>query len=178
MKRKVLISSAVFALSIFSFNASATLKNTLSIGYAQSSIKVEEGRLHDNPKGFNLKYNREINHGFGLIGSFTYNYKKINFDESEQERYHVDFNYYLLTAGPSYRFNKYINIYGLTGVSGINAKSKNTGDDISYNKLSNSYGLGMQINPIPNLAIDASYEYSKLDDAKIGTWVLGVGYHF
>ncbi|WP_016674751.1 Ail/Lom family outer membrane beta-barrel protein, partial [Yersinia pestis] len=41
-----------------------------------------------------------------------------------------------------------------------------------------AYGVGMQFNPLNNIAIDASYEYTKLKDANIGTWVLGIGYRF
>ncbi|WP_311746273.1 hypothetical protein [Proteus penneri] len=46
MKNKLLLPITAIFLSITAFNASATLKNTLSIGYAQSQIKVdgEEGR--------------------------------------------------------------------------------------------------------------------------------------
>ncbi|HGJ5898912.1 Ail/Lom family outer membrane beta-barrel protein [Arsenophonus apicola] len=47
------------------------------------------------------------------------------------------------------------------------------------------YGVGLQINPVKNIAIDVAYEYSKLSfehsnlrDIKFGTWMLGVGYRF
>lgn len=41
-----------------------------------------------------------------------------------------------------------------------------------------AYGVGVQFNPLPNIAIDASYEHTKLSDIKVGTWMLGVGYRF
>ncbi|WP_235977756.1 Ail/Lom family outer membrane beta-barrel protein [Proteus mirabilis] len=41
-----------------------------------------------------------------------------------------------------------------------------------------AYGLGVQVNPITNLAIDVSYEYSKLYDIDFTTWVVGIGYRF
>ncbi|SUC40558.1 outer membrane protein (attachment invasion locus protein) [Proteus mirabilis] len=46
------------------------------------------------------------------------------------------------------------------------------------NKISMAYGLGVQVNPITNLAIDVSYEYSKLYDIDFTTWVVGIGYRF
>ncbi|CNL75428.1 attachment invasion locus protein [Yersinia enterocolitica] len=39
-------------------------------------------------------------------------------------------------------------------------------------------GAGVQFNLYPNVVIDASYEYSKLSDVNVGTWMLGAGYRF
>ncbi|WP_311746602.1 Ail/Lom family outer membrane beta-barrel protein [Proteus penneri] len=179
MKNKLLLPITAIFLSITAFNASATLKNTLSIGYAQSQIKVDGEKVDEDPKGFNIKYDRKINNDFGLIGSFVYNNKKYNcYDDNDKNVGHIDVDYYLFSAGPSYRFNEYINAYGLIGTSVCNANYKAPSEEQHENKVSISYGLGLQINPIPNVAIDASYEYSKLDDMKFGTWVLGVGYRF
>lgn len=179
MKNKLFIPITAIILSITTFNVSATFKNTLSMGYAQSQIKVDSEKIDGDPKGFNIKYDRKIDNGFGIIGSFIYNNKKYNFrDMNGKEVGHSDVNYYLFSAGPSYRFNEYINAYGLIGTSVLNASCKTPNEEQHENKVSISYGLGLQINPIPNIAIDASYEYSKLDDVKLGTWVLGVGYRF
>jgi attachment invasion locus protein len=179
MKNKLLLPIAAIFLSITAFNASATLKNTLSIGYAQSQIKIDGDKVDEDPKGFNIKYDRKIDNGFGIIGSFVYNNKKYNCqDEDGKNTEHSDVSYYLISGGPSYRFNEYINAYGLIGTSVFNVNYKDIYEEHRENKVSISYGLGLQINPIPNVAIDASYEYSKLDDLKFGTWVLGVGYRF
>ncbi|WP_119711034.1 Ail/Lom family outer membrane beta-barrel protein [Arsenophonus endosymbiont of Aleurodicus floccissimus] len=47
------------------------------------------------------------------------------------------------------------------------------------------YGAGLQTNPVENLAIDVTYEHTKLSfehtnlkNIKVGTWMLGVGYRF
>ncbi|QLK88716.1 hypothetical protein E3U36_09700 [Arsenophonus endosymbiont of Aphis craccivora] len=47
------------------------------------------------------------------------------------------------------------------------------------------YGAGLQINPVENVAIDVTYEHTKLSfehttlkNIKVGTWMLGVGYRF
>ncbi|MBG2710689.1 outer membrane beta-barrel protein [Proteus mirabilis] len=179
MKNKLFIPITAIFLSITTFNASATLKNTVSLGYAQSQIKIDGDKIDGEPKGFNIKYDRKIDNGFGIIGSFVYNNKKYNcYDNDGKNVGHSDVSYYLFSGGPSYRFNEYINAYGLVGTSVFNVNYKALGEEQHENKVSISYGLGLQINPIPNVAIDASYEYSKLDDIKFGTWVLGVGYRF
>ncbi|MBG2874397.1 outer membrane beta-barrel protein [Proteus alimentorum] len=179
MKNKSLLPITAIFLSIVAFNASATLKNTLSIGYAQSQIKVDGDKVDEEPKGFNIKYDRKIDNGFGIIGSFVYNNKKYDcYDMNGENIGHSDVNYYLFSGGPSYRFNEYINAYGLIGTSVFNVQYKDPSEEHHENKVSISYGLGLQVNPIPNMVIDASYEYSKLDDIKFGTWVLGVGYRF
>ena len=179
MKNKLFIPITAIFLSITAFNASATLKNTVSLGYAQSQIKIDGDKIDGEPKGFNIKYDRKIDNGFGIIGSFVYNNKKYNcYDNDGKNVGHSDVSYYLFSGGASYRFNEYINAYGLVGTSVFNVNYKALGEEQHENKVSISYGLGLQINPIPNVAIDASYEYSKLDDIKFGTWVLGVGYRF
>ncbi len=179
MKNKLFISITAILSSMMTFNASATLKNTLSLGYAQSQIKVDSDKVDEDPKGFNIKYDRKIDNGLGIIGSFSYNNKKYNcYDKNDKSTGHANVNYYLFSGGPSYRFNEYINAYGLIGTSVFNVNYKIPDTEQHESKVSISYGLGLQINPIPNVAIDASYEYSKLDDMKFGTWVLGVGYRF
>lgn len=178
MKRNLFISASVLAISTLSFNAHATLNSTLSIGYAQSTIKVDGEKIEDNPKGVNLKYNHEINDNWGMIGSFTYTKITYNFYNYWAKVGTSDISYYSLTAGPSYRFNDYVSAYGLIGLGHLYEDVHYYGDHDEYNKTSMAYGLGLQINPIPNLAIDASYEYAKLDEAKFGTWVLGLGYRF
>ncbi|MCV2836189.1 outer membrane beta-barrel protein, partial [Enterobacter hormaechei] len=41
-----------------------------------------------------------------------------------------------------------------------------------------SYGAGMQFNPIENVALDFSYEQSRIRNVDVGTWIAGVGYRF
>ena len=179
MKNKLVTPIVAIALSIITFNASANLKNTLSLGYAQTQIKIDGDKVDGAPKGINIKYDRKLNESFGIIGSIIYNHKKYYcYDVQDEMNAQSNFNYYLLTAGPSYRFNEYINIYGLIGTSIISAKYKDDIENYHEKKASLSYGVGLQINPISNIAIDASYEYSKVNDANLGTWVLGVGYRF
>ncbi|MDU5618453.1 MAG: Ail/Lom family outer membrane beta-barrel protein [Klebsiella michiganensis] len=41
-----------------------------------------------------------------------------------------------------------------------------------------SYGAGLQFNPIENVALDFSYEQSRIRNVDVGTWIAGVGYRF
>ncbi len=69
-------------------------------------------------------------------------------------------------------------MYALLGIGHGNAKASVLGYGKKEEQDSLAYGVGMQFNPLNNIAIDASYEYTKLKDANIGTWVLGIGYRF
>ncbi|MBI6528047.1 outer membrane beta-barrel protein [Proteus vulgaris] len=180
MNRNLFLSTSLLAISTLSFNVQAALDNTLSVGYAQTSIKVNDDKIDDNLKGINFKYNHEFNNDWGVIGSLTYTKLTYNYYSRWGKIGSTELDYISLTAGPSYRFNDYFSAYGLIGFGHINQEDKfyydNDNDKLS--KSSMAYGLGLQINPIPSVAIDASYEYSKLDGAKFGTWILGVGYRF
>ncbi len=160
-----------------SFNARAT-ENTISFGYAQSNVKIDGNNDKlDDPKGFNLKYRYEIDSEWGVGGALVHTYKGYSF-YYDGNKGTADLDYYSLTVGPSYRFNEYVSAYGLIGVAQGKAKVSAPGYSDSESKTSAAYGAGLQFNPIPNVAIDASYEYSKLNDIKIGTWMVGLGYRF
>ncbi|QAV24511.1 Ail/Lom family outer membrane beta-barrel protein [Proteus hauseri] len=178
MKCNLLISATVLAISTISFGAQAALDNTFSVGYAQSSVKLDGKKIDDELKGINFKYNYELNDCWGVIGSLTYTKITYNYYGYWGKVGSTEVNYYSLTAGPNYRFNDYLSAYGLIGFGHANQKDNYFSNKRDYDKTSMAYGLGLQVNPLPNIAIDASYEYSKLDKAKFGTWVLGVGYRF
>ncbi|OTA21163.1 attachment invasion locus protein [Xenorhabdus beddingii] len=187
MKKILLTASVAVGLSILTFNASASNsgKNTISLGYAQSKassdngLKIEHNNMELDTKqyGLNLKYRYEFNEKMGIISSLTYT------------QYTHEYNYFgsiskfrwqntSLMAGPSYRFNDYISAYGLIG--GTRSEVSFSGDEYKENKkeTSLSYGAGLQFNPTPSWAVDASYSYTRFKDVKLGTWVLGVGYRF
>ncbi|WP_193014579.1 MULTISPECIES: Ail/Lom family outer membrane beta-barrel protein [Gammaproteobacteria] len=179
MKNILVIPITAVFLSITTFNATAILKNTLSLGYAQSEMKLDSKRVTDSPKGVNIKYDYKLDDNWGVIGSFVYNKEKYSFNLNSNKG-NIHYDYYLLSVGPSYRLGEYINVYGLIGVSSVkmNLEFDANYQNINFNKVSNSYGVGLQYNPVPNLAIDASYEYSKLSNIEFGTWVVGLGYRF
>ncbi|MBS9438139.1 attachment protein [Photorhabdus noenieputensis] len=182
MKRTLVASVVAAGLSVFAFAANAD-EHTISGGYAQSHVKFDGEKLDENPKGFNLKYRYELDNNWGVIGSFTLTHQGYDFYDDGAKVGTGNLDYYSLMAGPTYRFNDYVSAYGLIGAAHGKAKSESFVSgyellDHKGSKTSVAYGLGLQFNPMPNWTIDTSYEYSKLDDAKIGTWVVGVGYRF
>ncbi|CDH03764.1 Ail/Lom family outer membrane beta-barrel protein [Xenorhabdus bovienii] len=180
MKKLVLASLVAAGMSIVSMGACAAGESTISAGYAQSHVKSGGDKLKENPKGFNIKYRYEFDNNWSVIGSLAYTHQGYEYYYGGHKTGTVDLDYYSLTAGPAYRINEYVSAYGLVG-SGhgkVEAKNKINGSSHSENKTELAYAAGLQINPIPNIAIDASYEYSKLGEVKVGTWMIGVGYRF
>ncbi|WP_016605120.1 Ail/Lom family outer membrane beta-barrel protein, partial [Yersinia pestis] len=52
------------------------------------------------------------------------------------------------------------------------------GDKHSTSDYGFTYGAGLQFNPAENVALDVSYEQSRIRNVDVGTWVAGVGYTF
>ncbi|PQQ39695.1 attachment protein [Photorhabdus luminescens] len=185
MKKALIASAVAVGLSVFSFAANAG-EHTISGGYAQSHVKVDGEKLDENPKGFNLKYRYELDNNWGVIGSFTLTHQGYDYYDGSKKVGTGDLDYYSLMAGPTYRFNEYVSVYGLVGAAHGKVKENSQISILGFNysyeyeesKTSAAYGLGLQFNPMPNWVIDASYEYSKLGDFKVGTWVIGAGYRF
>lgn len=178
MKNLVLATLIAAGISALSINVHAASESTISAGYAQSHVKVQGDKLKENPKGFNVKYRYELDDNWGIVGSFTYTHQGYDFYNGGRKVANVDLDYYSLTAGPAYRINEYVSAYGLIGAAHGKAEAKSGGNSHSESKTEFAYAAGLQINPIPNMAIDASYEYSKIGELKVGTWVIGVGYRF
>ncbi|WP_338804149.1 Ail/Lom family outer membrane beta-barrel protein [Xenorhabdus griffiniae] len=190
MKKALLTSAIIAGLSISSFTAHASGKHTLSLGYAQSNINMQiEGNktknmkdLDKDPRGLNLKYRYEINDNWGFISSVTQTKLKINYYAAHNRQLSVgneDITYRSLMAGPTYRFNEYVSAYALIGAANVEGKARLTAQpSVSKKKTAVAYGTGLQFNPTSSIAVDVSYEYSDLSQAKAGTWTVGVGYHF
>ncbi|MBS9425050.1 Ail/Lom family outer membrane beta-barrel protein [Photorhabdus caribbeanensis] len=179
MKRTLVASVVAAGLSVFAFAANAD-EHTISGGYAQSHMKFGDDKVDDHPKGLNLKYRYELDNNWGVISSFTYTYLGYEFYSGGRKVAKADIDYYSLMAGPTYRFNDYVSAYGMVGAARGKVKVSDFvhSESESNSKTSIGYGLGLQFNPMPNWTIDTSYEYSKLGETKVGTWVVGVGYRF
>lgn len=179
---KTLVIAMFGGIFVFSSVASAESENTVSVGYAQSHVKFHGQMLKDDPQGFNIKYRYEFDDKWGMIGSFVHTGQEYNYYYDGKKVGSGDLDYYSLTAGPIYRFNNYISAYGMIGASHVKAKSHASSPEYSYKynetDTALAYGAGLQFNPVSNITVDASYEYSKLNNFKAGTWMLGVGYRF
>lgn len=177
MKKIVLFSSLAVCIFVVTSTANAE-KNTISFGYAQSNVKMKGDKLDEKPKGINIKYRYELDDKLGVIGSTTFTHQGYDYYQGNKKVANGAIDYYSLMVGPSYRFNEYISAYTTIGAAYGKAKLSGFGHSLSQDKTSLAYGAGLQINPMPNWAIDASYEYSKLGDFKAATWVIGLGYQF
>ncbi|MGR5283514.1 Ail/Lom family outer membrane beta-barrel protein [Photobacterium damselae] len=158
-------------LALFS---SSVFADTVSLGYAHTDLSHAADGSYN---GFNVKYNKEnIFDSVGVIGSITYGSGSDNQVKVKETSF---------LFGPSYRFNKYINTYAMIGISRHHYKIYETDFEINKKKNAFAYGIGVQINPVDNFAIDLSYQASnvKLGNPVVGkiysdTLVLGVGYKF
>ncbi|HDQ7021644.1 TPA: Ail/Lom family outer membrane beta-barrel protein [Escherichia coli] len=189
--QKVVLATFIMGALLTSGVANAELlQHSLSAGYAQSHAKLDGhgyGQSEDL-SGFNVKYRYEMNDNWGVVTSFVYTNHGKDYNMMQPNSTGVlektkvasyDLDYMSLTVGPSYRFNDYLSAYTLIGVGYGKANVWLDGlGSASKHKASVAYGAGFQINPMPNLVLDASYEYSKLDDVKVGTWMAGIGYRF
>ena len=111
----------------------------------------------------------------GVIGSFTYTEKSRTASSGDYNKN----QYYGITAGPAYRINDWASIYGVVGVGYGKFQTteyptyKHDTSDYGF-----SYGAGLQFNPMENVALDFSYEQSRIRSVDVGTWIAGVGYRF
>ena len=169
--KKIACLSALAALLAVSAGSAVAATSTVTGGYAQSDAQG----IANKTNGFNLKYRYEQdNNPLGVIGSFTYTEK----DRTEDSVYNKA-QYYGITAGPAYRINDWASIYGVVGVG--YGKFQQTVDSVKVSDTSDygfSYGAGMQFNPMENVALDFSYEQSRIRNVDVGTWIAGVGYRF
>ncbi|EAW9872841.1 Ail/Lom family outer membrane beta-barrel protein [Salmonella enterica] len=162
----------------------------------ESSSNIDR---HKNLNGFNVKYRYELTDEWGIISSFTY--AQASFDgsyhlnESSDKYYtssgHIKSRYLNIMAGPTYRFNDYVSLYGMVGVANNRIEGsydKNDhgyyGSAISYDHENNdqratnaSYSVGVQTNPFANVVFDVAYEGSA-GSLRTNGFNVGLGYKF
>lgn len=178
MKKSILATLFMGAFMASGVVNAAPPQHTISGGYAQSSLKAGGHSLDDKPKGVNVKYRYEFDDNWGIASSFTYTGIKYDFYSAGSKIGDAELDYYSLSAGPAYRINDYFSVYGLVGFAHGRIENNVQWYLHTESKTSGVYGAGLQFNPFPNWVVDASYEYTKLGDVKVGTWTAGIGYRF
>ncbi|QCR36636.1 outer membrane protein OmpX [Nissabacter sp. SGAir0207] len=177
MKKIACLSALACVLAVGATNAFAG-ESTVTAGYAQGDLQGVVSKA----KGFNLKYRYEFDESqpLGVIGSFTY----LEHNDDVSGAYRKG-QYYGITAGPAFRINDWASIYGVVGMgvgkfqnNAINAATADGRDKESSSDVGISYGAGLQFNPMENVALDFSYEQSRIRSVDVGTWIAGVGYRF
>ncbi|MCT4701308.1 outer membrane protein OmpX [Enterobacteriaceae bacterium H20N1] len=167
--KKIACLSALACVLAVSVGTATAATSTVTGGYAQSDMQGVANKTN----GFNLKYRYENDTPLGYIGSFTYTEK----DRTEDGVYNKG-QYYGITAGPAYRLNDWASIYGVVGVGYGKFQTTDYPAKADTSDYGFSYGAGMQFNPIENVALDVSYEQSRIRNVDVGTWIAGVGYRF
>ncbi|WP_174891107.1 Ail/Lom family outer membrane beta-barrel protein [Candidatus Williamhamiltonella defendens] len=193
MKKTLIYSVLAMGSMVGIASANAELENSVSVGYAWSSLGVVNEKNKDlgvnkdaGPKGVNLKYRYEIDNQLGIITSFTYLRKKEDLSlkiGAEDGNYSLNFNYYSLLIGPTYRFNEWVSGYAALGVVHSKVKENSTRGSagIKFDNKKNGFAgmIGVQVNPMPNIVIDGSFEYAKsVYGKKAKVWSIGLGYRF
>ncbi|XBS70182.1 Ail/Lom family outer membrane beta-barrel protein [Acerihabitans sp. KWT182] len=191
--KKLCLALVTCATLGMNFNALADNNHTVSLGYAQSKIK--DG---PNLKGVNAKYRFEWDSSISFISSLTYMGKDQEWSYPgalTTNKIKQELSYWSLSAGPAYRFNEFVSLYGLAGINF--SKMRNTvterlgvggwerSDSESHKSKAFMYGAGVIINPMQNLSLELGYEASsaKFKDSdnkrySINGFNAGVGYRF
>ncbi|KNC08843.1 membrane protein [Klebsiella sp. RIT-PI-d] len=167
--KKIACLSALAVVLAVSAGTAVAATSTVSGGYAQSDMQG----VANKAKGFNLKYRYENDTPLGVIGSFTYTEK-----DGTSDGYYNKAQYYGFTAGPAYRLNDWASVYGVVGFGYGKSQVNDIPDNHSSSDYGVAYGAGVQFNPMENVALDFSYEQSRIRSVDVGTWIAGVGYRF
>lgn len=186
MSRKVIIGCLLSSFTMISAIAKAD-NHTFSLGYAQSKVQYLK-----NIRGVNIQYRYEWDSPVSFISSFSY--MNGNDHSSSQKDFatfkqSINTKYYSLLAGPAYRFNDYVSLYGIVGLARATIKNDVTNSSErslehssnTANTTSIAYGVGFSINPVKNIAVNIGYEgtRTKIDEnISINGFNLGVGYRF
>ncbi|MEA9390586.1 outer membrane protein OmpX [Acerihabitans sp. TG2] len=172
MNKIACLSALACVLAVAAGSASAG-ESTVTAGYAQGDMQG----VINKASGFNLKYRYEMDGSepWSVISSFTYLEKNQTNNGVYQKG-----QYYGITAGPAYRINDWASVYGVIGLGAgkTTDNSQNGGDKQGFSDVGVAYGAGLQFNPMENVALDVSYEQSRIRSVDVGTWIAGVGYRF
>ncbi|EBJ2068789.1 hypothetical protein DP590_07350 [Salmonella enterica] len=176
IKQAVVIITALIFGGFGVAHASDAIQNTASVGYSFSHIKD-----YGNLNGVNFSYRYEFTPEWGVIGSFTWaTASKSEHSGSMDEglyKYDSKLNYYSILAGPVYRINDFVSLYGQIGLGYIKAKGSESDtfrgsydkDTFSLSKTGVAYGAGVEFNPVQNVALTVGYEgakFNSVDDSR------------
>ncbi len=159
MMKKVRVMTLIAAGFMVSALAQAETQ-TVSLGYAH--IKPQDEKALN---GATLGYRYEFNDNWGVLGNFTF--AKGDRKETDEDA-KGDFKYYSLMAGPTYRINEYISLYGQLGLAHFKAKFDANYDNgysehSSASKTALGWGAGFIVNPVDNVAVTVGYEGSRFN---------------
>ena len=149
--------------------------------------------MNNKGQGINARLNYMINNDWGVVTALTYTQRQGKTESNtagKQSR--ITQTYGSLSAGPSYRFSHFLSVYSSAGIAVTNSyiEQENSGNRRQYNggkkrrytSKENDWGgvaaAGLQFTPSDNWVIDVGYEYARLRDNNVASWIAGIGYHF
>lgn len=188
MKKHALIAMALAAVTTVGTVGAAHADDTrfsLAVGPAWTSV---DGLKGDTLSGVNLQYKFEWKESrVGLVGGFTHtghSSSKYTIDGLPGSRVDADFSYTSFTVGPSFRFNKYVTLYGQVGVGQGEIEINDAqapGYQVSYaehdGETSLVYGIGAHLQPDRHLFLNLYYERGGML-VDTDTYSIGLGYMF
>ncbi|CDL79896.1 Ail/Lom family outer membrane beta-barrel protein [Xenorhabdus cabanillasii] len=150
-KKALLTTLALFSFMYGSLANADT--HTIAAGYARGKITKPADKINLN--GFNIHYRYEWDSPVSIIGQFTYmqgrgdrsfwfNNQSIKpvAPTYSKARNSYRTKYFSLMAGPAYRINDYLSIYGLLGISHVTYHiSAPFGVSDNINNIDSSTGL-------------------------------------
>lgn len=137
-----------------------------------------------------VRYRYEFSDDWGIISSFAYSKTDystpitLNVDKNTSKHTsNIKGDYMSLMAGPTYRINEYVSVYGLVGLGYSNVNfdldvTKYGKKTFSKSSTSLAYGVGMQVNVYEGVTVDVGYERSGSGEWKTDAFTVGVGYKF
>ncbi len=184
MKKTViftLITNLFFSAKGFSTSPQS---QTFSLGY--SNLYYHGNSL----TGFNINYDYQIDNHWGVLTSISWNkgnqyWRSYNYSY-QPVKHKVNIDYLSLQAGPSYRFNDYLTLYGTIGFARFTLNHREKFDNITLNSMKHdtglSWGVGIKINPVNMLSLYFGYEGANKDDylsnPTVNGFNIGLGYRF
>lgn len=181
MMLKKTLGLSVLLIAMGSVSVAHAVTQTVTLGYSQAWIK-DLDRV--DGKGLTAKYHYQGSAPVGVIGAATYMGASVKGINEDQNRVKLNFRYFSLLAGPSYKINDYVSIYGMTGVANGKIKVSFQSEKERYHqsesasKFGFAYGAGVQIVPAANWTIDTGYEGAHIGNVLVNGINFGVGYHF
>lgn len=145
---------------------------------------------HSGAGGTFVRYRYEMSDDWGFIGSFAYSKTDysapltLNVDNNTSKHIsNVKGDYMFLMAGPAYRINEYISVYGLVGLGYSNVNfdldvTRYGKKTFSKSNTNLAYGVGIQLNVYQGIIFDAGYERSGSGEWKTDAFTVGLGYKF
>lgn len=145
-------------------------ESTASLNFAHANGKIKHkgnGETFSDEQGMNgvnTSYRYEFDDIFGVMGSATWLFntsKEIEKKDALESSKKESVNYLSLSVGPTFRINEHVSLYTLLGYAQNQTRidyQNRAEKDVKIKFGGLTWGAGLQINPVNNLAVNIGYE--------------------